>query len=192
MLKIRVKIDQVGDLQTARYCAGMGVEFLGCSFNQYDLNRLTLEEYLEIKSWVAGPKWMGEVSETSVIASYKNQVDALEVSWENHFGQCHAHNVPIFYRFTPISFDHFQILYIRNPAAGYIVALSPTDLRVKDRKYLKAMADHKNVFFGGRFTKDDVQFFLENTNLKGLALRYSNEENLKEIAKILEYLEVEG
>jgi phosphoribosylanthranilate isomerase len=54
-LKTLVKVSGVNNLSNARYCAGMGVEMLG-----FDIDNIALDQYNEIKNWVAGVKIVGE------------------------------------------------------------------------------------------------------------------------------------
>jgi phosphoribosylanthranilate isomerase len=53
-LKTKVKVSNITSLSEARYCAGMGVDFLGFRFwNDYETD---LKRFTEITSWVSGPK----------------------------------------------------------------------------------------------------------------------------------------
>lgn len=188
MLRIKVKIDQIDDLQMARYCAGMGVEFLGCCFAQNQARALTLEQHLEIRNWVEGGKWVAEVQNISQIPNYKTQIDALELHSETQIELCRAYRLPLFYRFDSSDRENFEVLYERYPnLAGFIIPLKTSDL--KDLSYLQSLARHERVFLSGNFDKSEVAYLLDNTDLKGLALSYTT--GFDQIAEILEYLEIE-
>ncbi len=60
-LKTLVKVSGVNNLSNARYCAGMGVDMLG-----FDMDNMPIEQYTEIRNWVAGVKIVGETNETDV------------------------------------------------------------------------------------------------------------------------------
>lgn len=60
-LKTLVKVSGVNNLSNARFCAGMGVDMLG-----FDMDTLPIEQYNEIRNWVAGVKIVGETNETEV------------------------------------------------------------------------------------------------------------------------------
>ncbi|MES2797475.1 MAG: hypothetical protein V4683_16005 [Bacteroidota bacterium] len=60
-LKTTVKVSGVNNLSNARYCAGMGVDLLG-----FDMDTLPLEQFNEIKNWVAGVKIVGETNADSI------------------------------------------------------------------------------------------------------------------------------
>ncbi|MCY7350160.1 MAG: N-(5'-phosphoribosyl)anthranilate isomerase [Cytophagaceae bacterium] len=55
MLRTLVKISNVTNLSDARYCAGMGVEWLG-----FSMDEVPFEKYQEIRGWVSGVQIVGE------------------------------------------------------------------------------------------------------------------------------------
>lgn len=54
-LKTTVKVSGVNNLSNARYCAGMGVDMLG-----FDMDTMPIEQFTEIRNWLAGVKIVGE------------------------------------------------------------------------------------------------------------------------------------
>lgn len=70
-LKMAVKAGKIGNLSDARYCAGMGVDFLG--FAMDGANRLTFEKFKEINQWVSGPEIVLEVSEPGTLPDVLNE-----------------------------------------------------------------------------------------------------------------------
>jgi hypothetical protein len=56
MLKTKVKVSSIENLSDARYCAGMGVEWLGFPL------AMPLEKFAEIRNWLAGVQIVGEAS----------------------------------------------------------------------------------------------------------------------------------
>ncbi len=60
-LKTLVKVSGVNNLSNARYCAGMGVEMLG-----FDMDAMSIEQFNEIRNWVAGVKIVGETKEIDI------------------------------------------------------------------------------------------------------------------------------
>lgn len=78
-LKTKVKAGNITNLSDARYCAGMGVDWL--SFPQTVVNPV---QFKEITDWVTGPEFILEVTQnitTEVIKAY--QVETLETTAEN-------------------------------------------------------------------------------------------------------------
>ncbi len=75
-LKTKVKAGNITNLSDARYCAGMGVDWLG--FPLHTVNPVTFKE---ITDWVAGPEFVLEISETASIDSIgQYPVTTLEIS----------------------------------------------------------------------------------------------------------------
>lgn len=62
-LRTRVKVGNITNLSDARYCAGMGVDLLGFSIGSND-KQVSLEVFLEIANWVAGPKFVFECTDS--------------------------------------------------------------------------------------------------------------------------------
>lgn len=59
-LKTNVLVENICNLSEARYCSGMGVQFLACPAGQVDP---TL--FLAIKGWVQGPEMVVDISESA-------------------------------------------------------------------------------------------------------------------------------
>ncbi len=60
-LKTTVKVSGVNNLSNARYCAGMGVDMLG-----FDMDTMPIEQFIEIKNWLAGVKIVGETKSKNI------------------------------------------------------------------------------------------------------------------------------
>ena len=59
MIETPVKVSGINSLTDARYCAGMGVQYLGIQFN--DLTKtLSPLEFKSIRAWIEGIEWVGE------------------------------------------------------------------------------------------------------------------------------------
>jgi phosphoribosylanthranilate isomerase len=56
MLKTKVKAGNITNLSDARYCAGMGVDWLG-----FPIESIDPKTFKEITSWVTGPKFVLEI-----------------------------------------------------------------------------------------------------------------------------------
>lgn len=75
-LKTKVKAGNITNLSDARYCAGMGVDWLG--FPADVVNPVTFKE---ITDWVTGPDYVLELSETTEIDSIRDYpVSIVEIS----------------------------------------------------------------------------------------------------------------
>lgn len=72
-LKTLVKVGGITNLSDARYCAGMGVDFLGFRVVEGFPNSISLKSYQEIRGWVTGPQIVAEIYGVSD-AQYLRQV----------------------------------------------------------------------------------------------------------------------
>ena len=75
MLKTKVKVSKVTNLSEARYCAGMGVDFLS-----FPVSSVDPKTYQEITGWVAGPLFGVEI-DSNPYEQYP--ADFVEVPFES-------------------------------------------------------------------------------------------------------------
>src|SRR5258706_7752206 len=75
MLMTKVKVGQVTNLSEARYCAGMGVDFLS-----FPISSIDPKTYQEITGWVAGPKFGVEVNAENISLAQNYKTDFIEVT----------------------------------------------------------------------------------------------------------------
>jgi phosphoribosylanthranilate isomerase len=75
-LKTKVKAGNITNLSDARYCAGMGVDWLG-----FPIDVVSPATFKEITDWVTGPEFVLELSETTPIGSFgQYPVTTLQIS----------------------------------------------------------------------------------------------------------------
>ena len=60
-LRTLVKVGNISNLSDARYCAGMGVDFLGFSVIEGQPNAISVAAFQEIRGWVTGPQIVAEI-----------------------------------------------------------------------------------------------------------------------------------
>ncbi len=60
-LKTLVKVGSITNLSDARYCAGMGVDFLGFRVVEGQPDAISVKTYQEIRGWITGPQIVAEV-----------------------------------------------------------------------------------------------------------------------------------
>ena len=94
-----VKISNVSNLSDARYCAGMGVDQIGINLNPTDADSLPIDNFIELKGWIAGVSFVGEFGATSFeeIRSIQQKVplDMIEISTINIVENVHILGKPI-------------------------------------------------------------------------------------------------
>lgn len=60
-LKTLVKVGSVTNLSDARYCAGMGVDFLGFRVIEGQPGAIPVKTFQEIRGWITGPQIVAEI-----------------------------------------------------------------------------------------------------------------------------------
>ena len=73
---VKLKVSGISSLTDARYCAGMGVQFLSLNFDEKRNSTLEQSAFFAIRPWIEGVEWIGEYSGsdagllTELIASF--------------------------------------------------------------------------------------------------------------------------
>jgi len=75
MLIIKVKVGQVTNLSEARYCAGMGVDYLS-----FPISSVDPKTYQEITGWVAGPKFGVDAGPKNINIVQEYKADFIEIN----------------------------------------------------------------------------------------------------------------
>lgn len=75
-LKTKVKVGKINNLSDARYCSGMGVDFLGFPIDT--IHGIDAKKYKEITDWVSGPSFVAEwsIEATDVLEQTINSFNA--------------------------------------------------------------------------------------------------------------------
>lgn len=83
-LKTFVKVSGINNLSDARYCSGMVVNQLGFSIEPSNSNYTDSEKFKEIKGWLSGVAYVGELDAQSHIDSHyiksQYELDAIQVA----------------------------------------------------------------------------------------------------------------
>jgi len=84
-LKTSVKVGRISNLSDARYCSGMGVDWLGFRVNKSDPDYINPDLFQEIRGWFSGPEIVAEIygitsEEVLREAEVSYQPDYLELS----------------------------------------------------------------------------------------------------------------
>jgi phosphoribosylanthranilate isomerase len=77
-LKTKVKAGNITNLSDARYCAGMGVDWLG-----FPADSIDPKTFAEITGWVTGPQFVLELSADAIPKSISEYaVDIIQVNYQ--------------------------------------------------------------------------------------------------------------
>ena len=86
-LKSFVYVSSVNNLSDARYCSGMFVDYIGFNFDQNSKNKISIDNFKEIKNWINGPKIVAEFADSSItyIEEFmsKIEVDYLSINYSS-------------------------------------------------------------------------------------------------------------
>ena len=183
---LRLKVAGISSLTDARYCAGMGVEFLSIVFDGYGKGSLSPEAFAGIRPWIEGVAWLGEYtgSDTEILQSIASeyQLDTWICS-----------SIPSDSDFNP------EIKIIRNTADFDELAKSTLPFQLEgsfsasDSRFqkLKELSHNKAIFLADPVPAEDaIQLHQEIPNLV-FSLRSSGEERpgWMDLGALQDYLE---
>jgi len=196
MLRTLVKISNVTNLSDARYCAGMGVEWLG-----FSMDSLPVEKFQEIRGWVSGVQIVGETAETDAgrIAELVQlyQPDAVQVSAPEVVIGLGVLGLPVLLRVDAAETDVFDLEKKTRAALSPTLILENSDefARLDDetRRALDALSFRHDVLLGFGITEGNALEILEELpHLKGIALDAGGDElrpGFKEFGELMNLLE---
>jgi len=187
-LKTLVKVGSVTNLTDARYCAGMGVDFLGFRTVQGQENFISPKQYQEIRGWVSGPQFVAEIYGIQTI-------EELYTIIENYR--------PDFLELTP---DELRtvgsaitlpfILALDNGTNLPPTTLDPAYVLIPHTaSHLERLLPDHDVLVATE-TVDQVNTAIAGTGITGIALNGSHEirpglKDFDNLAEILESLEAD-
>ncbi|MFT4030965.1 MAG: N-(5'-phosphoribosyl)anthranilate isomerase [Siphonobacter sp.] len=192
-LRTLVKISNITNLSDARYCAGMGVEWLGFSMDDIALDRFT-----EIRSWLAGVSIVGETNsrdlDTIEQLTTTYQPDILQISHPEILVAVKKLGLPVI-----LKLDLAEGLPTALPETEYYL-IDHSDpfahLDAPTMGYIDQFAFQHPTLLGFGITEFNVLEALEQLPVKGIALTGGEETRpgfteFGEMMDILERIEEE-
>ena len=193
-LKTKVIVSEITNLSDARYCAGMGVDYIGFRLDEGHEKYIDLKNYQDITGWVAGVEVLGETNQPdSIQAEYEpnslliDNIDTLKT----YVGD------PVYWRISTDRLDDFKTDLIdhKSKIAGLIVDGRDSDDPLVHSGAISKMSEDYDVYLGFGITTDSVDEIVRNLPIKGLALKGGEEirPGYKDydLADILELIELE-
>jgi phosphoribosylanthranilate isomerase len=184
-LKTLVKVGGITNLSDARYCAGMGADFLGFRVTQGFQNSISIKTYQEIRGWVTGPQIVAEIYGLSdaaqlreIIENFRPDVFELGMKEYESIG------------------SHLEIPFILALKEGDDVphlGVKPAYVLVDDGPTVSKFIPQHEVLVSVR-NRDEAERCLKHTGVSGLALEGGQEvrpglKSYDDLADILELLE---
>ena len=187
-LKTKVKAGNISNLSDARYCAGMGVDWLSFSADAVDPTT-----FKEITSWVTGPQFVLEVTEATTLNSIDQyQVSTLEITYKQ---------LSLIDRLPSMEWIITLPLSVWNEQKHEILQFKDTisflvlDLDIADLQDVTDMAAHFKILINQPDTHSLADIL--TLPLEGISINVAGENELKpglkdfeRLASILEELEV--
>lgn len=200
MLSTLVKISNVTNLSDARYCAGMGVEWLGFSVDEGQENYVSPKAFREIKSWLVGVRMMAEsneVSPESIIDSIKEyEIDGIQVNAKvSASALSQLTDKSVFVRIDVDDYSPVDLLPVitENPAEMYVLESSSGQFLNEDWKDIIADASKShNILLGfGLDDPQNIQSILGTLGVAGIAIKGSEEirPGFKDFGSLMDILE---
>ena len=195
-LKTFVKVSGVNNLSDARYCSGMEVNQLGFSIDNTQPNYTDPEKFKEIKGWLSGVDFVGEVGSNpgaplaEVVAAY--ELDALQVNTSDQVAEAASIGLPVILK-TDVSMITESSLQALKPYVSYFLLESFHQGEVSP-EILELAQEYPLVVAYGITAENAEQ--LAATDLKGLGLHGGDEispglRDFDEMMDILEALEID-
>jgi phosphoribosylanthranilate isomerase len=185
-LKTKVKAGNITNLSDARYCAGMGVDWLS-----FPVNAVNPTIFKEITDWVTGPEFVLEVSEMMPL-QYLGQypVTTLEISFHQLtlIDQLPAMQWMVTLPLSEWSSIKNELIKYKDKICELIL-----DLDRLDQHELRDLTTHFNVLVNQSEKYSIVE--LLNLPIEGINVTGENElkpglKDFDKLASILEELEV--
>lgn len=196
MLKTQVKVSSIANLSDARYCAGMGVDWLG-----FPLQEISLERFTEIRNWLAGVQIVGEFTKASadqikeMVAIY--QPDVIEIDSSVSLVAIQEIATPKILR---VNIDSDNLPAIFAASAPYVshfllVGDSPDSLTGMEAS-VEIWAAQYSIILGLEIPDDDLEEWVEQSSIQGIGLVAGQEDrpgfrDFTDLMTILEKLETE-
>lgn len=196
-LKTLVKVSNITNLSDARYCAGMGVEMIGFVMDKFSADYISPEKMKEIKAWVAGVQIVGETQSAdyeevkALVEGY--EVDILQISEAGLLPQIADLGKPIILKLE------FESAYLEDYLERYsqfveFFLVDGGDFSDFARYTLKEYSFNYPIVLDFGITAENVNELLEEMQIKGIALKGSNEirpgyKDYDELSEIFEVLE---
>ena len=195
LLKTKIAVTSVSNLHDARYCAGMGVNWV--SFPIVGEQAVSPSDFEEIVGWITGPELLAEVIGNSEADLSSYQFDGLFTDQMALFERFSS-DVPCFFQIDidAKNSDEVEALLAQVHAnAKAILLKSEKALADQSADWLSALCQKYSIILSFAFSPEEADKALKLSPL-GLGLTGSEEQKVglndfEGLADVLEALELE-
>ena len=195
-LKTKVHIS-TNNLTDARYCAGMGVEFIEFIVDPNHKDALAKETYLGISQWIEGVEFVGYFSSTKNLLQTCQDLNITTIA---------SHNIEVLrsvdqtykkiLKVTIDSLNQSDLTKLNSiqDSFDYLYLESNTINQLSSFNFLTAI--NHQVILGFGFDEQSVHQAIEEGKITALGLKGGHEErpgfkDMDELADILEAIEID-
>ncbi len=196
MLKTQVKVSSIANLSDARYCAGMGVEWLG-----FPLQEITLERFTEIRNWLAGVQIVGEFTKATAeqireaVSTYKP--DVIEIDSSVSLVAIQSIEIPKILRVN-IDTDNLPAIFAASApyVSHFLVVGDSVDSLTGMEASIEIWSAQYPIILGLDIPESDLDEWVEQSSIQGIGLVAGEEDrpgfrDFTDLMTILEKLETE-
>lgn len=196
MLKTQVKVSSIANLSDARYCAGMGVEWLG-----FPLQEITLERFTEIRNWLAGVQIVGEFTKATAeqireaVSTYKP--DVIEIDSSVSLVAIQSIEIPKILRVN-IDTDNLPAIFATSApyVSHFLVVSDSVDSLTGMEASIEIWSAQYPIILGLDIPESDLDEWVEQSSIQGIGLVAGEEDrpgfrDFTDLMTILEKLETE-
>jgi phosphoribosylanthranilate isomerase len=196
MLKTQVKVSSIANLSDARYCAGMGVEWLG-----FPLQEITVEKFTEIRNWLAGVQIVGEFTKATAdqvreaVTTY--QPDVIEFDSSVSLVAIQSIDVSKILRVN-IDTDNLPAIFAASApyVSHFLLVGDSADSLIGMEASIEIWAAQYPIILGLDIPEDDLDEWVEQSSIQGIGLVAGEEDrpgfrDFTDLMTILEKLETE-
>jgi phosphoribosylanthranilate isomerase len=187
-LKTVVKVGSITNLGDARYCAGMGVDFLGFRVIEGQPNAVAANTYQEIRGWITGPQIVAEIYGITNHEALKTIVE----NFQPDFFELSVNDLQVVGNYLTLPF----ILHLKEGEALPEMESKPAYVLMDKTGTDLIKVIPESEVLAAVSSSAELGSILEKTGITGLSLNGGNElkpglSNFEDLALILEALEEE-
>ncbi len=202
-LKTEVKVGNISNLSDARYCAGMGVQYLGFSIDgdaEHYVDQNTLKT---IKEWIVGPIIVGEFSNLDTtdydFSTLGEELDYIEISDPDSIGTAGKTGLPVIFRLDIDTVESVreieEILNNLKDGVQFFILDGSPGYKIKNKDILSLASLYK-IMIGFEMDHQSIHSWIDETDIFGISLKGGTEikpgfKDYDELADILEEIEIE-
>ena len=198
-----VKVGNVSNLSDARYCAGMGVHYLGFSLDPRHKAFIDPSTFKSIREWIVGPTIVGEFPlwEPESISGTLDQydLDCIEISDPAHLIYISRNMLPPILKLDLTVFQKLEDMVsilkeCREQVAFFIIERSGTSIiQLED---ILRLTDQYKLMIGLEIDRGSLHQWINDSGIYGISMKGGREEvtgfkDYDELADILEMIEVD-